>query len=177
MSQEKILLSKIVRVNQAGEYGARRIYQGMLDWSTENEFRNDIQHMKDQEEIHYRYFNQKMIEEGVNPTLFHPIWHIGGYLMGAITTVLDPKLAHACTIAVEEVICDHYTQHLDEIDHLPSPHSLSGLKEAIIQFRSEEEEHKHIAQQKGGDAHPAHHIVKNVVKTVTKAAIFLSHKL
>ncbi|MBP9752526.1 MAG: demethoxyubiquinone hydroxylase family protein, partial [Proteobacteria bacterium] len=98
------IISQMIRVNQAGEYGAKRIYKGQLDFTKDKDQKEIIHHMAIQEEEHLDYFNKLMVEHNVRPTLLHPFWHVGGYLMGAICAKIDPKLAHACTIAVEDII-------------------------------------------------------------------------
>jgi ubiquinone biosynthesis monooxygenase Coq7 len=164
----------MIRVNQAGEYGAKRIYQGQLDCTNDKDQREIISHMKDQEEEHLAYFNKLMVEHNVRPTLLHPFWHVGGYLMGAITAKIDPKLAHACTIAVEDVIDEHYQEQLNELEFFPEHEE---LKKAIEKFKADEQDHCETAKTEGGNDHPASYLVNKIVKNITKGAIYLSKKI
>ncbi|MBP9753112.1 MAG: demethoxyubiquinone hydroxylase family protein, partial [Proteobacteria bacterium] len=114
------------------------------------------------------------VEHNVRPTLLHPFWHVGGYLMGAICAKIDPKLAHACTIAVEDVIDEHYQTQLNELEFFPE---LKPLKDAISKFKEDEKEHCMTAKTEGGNDHPASFVVNTLVRNITKGAIFLSKKI
>lgn len=165
------LISQIIRVNQAGEYGAKRIYQGQLSQTKDEKQRALLEHMASQEEEHLQFFNEQMVIHGVRPTCLHPFWHVGGYLMGAITAKIDPRLAHACTIAVENVIDEHYDEQLKKLDFFPE---YKNLKSAIEKFKQDEQEHHDVAIDAGGNDHPASFLVKKIVSTITKTAIHLS---
>ena len=168
------VISEMIRVNQAGEYGAKRIYEGQISQTKDERQRKILEHMAEQEQKHLSYFNHVMVEQGVRPTLLQPFWHVGGYLIGAITAKIDPKLAHACTMAVEEVIDEHYQQQLDELEFFPEH---EDLKSTIEVFRKEEQEHHDIAEDEGGSDHPASEAVKKTVSFITKTAIALSKKI
>lgn len=166
-------LQEMIRVNQAGEFGAKRIYEGMIAHSgpTETEL---LTEMLDQELKHLATFNDMMIKNKIRPTFLQPLWYLGGYAMGAVTAKIHPKVSHACTIAVEEVIEKHYQEQLDELEFYPEH---VDLKKIVKQFRDEELEHRDTAVDQGGDNHPLSQPVKSVVKGITKAAIFLSKKI
>lgn len=175
MPQKKLpnILQEMIRVNQAGEFGAKRIYEGMIHYSPPEE-KELLQEMLDQELEHLETFNDIMIKNKVRPTFLQPLWHLGGYAMGAITAKIHPKVAHACTIAVEEVIEKHYLEQLNELEFYPEH---DDLKQVVQQFRDEELEHRDTAVDQGGDDHPLSQPVKSVVTGITKAAIFLSKKI
>jgi ubiquinone biosynthesis monooxygenase Coq7 len=44
----------------------------------------------------------------VRPTVLTPLWHVAGYARGAASALLGERVAMACTVAVEEVIDEHY---------------------------------------------------------------------
>ena len=164
-------LHRIVRVNQAGEYGATRIYQGQLAV-----LKNDknLKKMADQEAEHLKKFNQLLIEHKVRPTLLQPIWHMGGYALGVITALLGEKSAHACTIAVETVIDDHYQAQLHELE-ISGEHE--ELKDIIRQCREEELEHKAFAIDEGGTQAPGFPVLNSAIQAISKAAIWLSSRI
>ena len=45
-----------------------------------------------------------------------PLWKIAGFALGAGTALLGKKAAMTCTVAVEEVIDEHYQEQLDYFD-------------------------------------------------------------
>ena len=64
----------MLRVNQAGEYGATRIYAGQLAvLAKDSPAAHQIARMAQQEERHLTRFNALMAERGVRPTVFQPL--------------------------------------------------------------------------------------------------------
>lgn len=177
MSQKKLPknIQQMIRVNQAGEFGAKRIYEGMIDYASPSE-KPVLEHMLAQEKEHLREFNQLMIEHKVRPTFLQPLWYMGGYLMGAVTARIDPKIAHACTIAVEDVIEKHYQEQLDVLQTVDDSR-FEHLKNTIARFRAEELEHHETATHQGGNEHPLSKPVHKLVRKITKCAIFLSKRI
>ena len=39
-----------------------------------------------------------------------PVWHAAGFALGAATALMGERAAMACTVAVEEVIDEHYAK-------------------------------------------------------------------
>ena len=52
------LIERIIRVDQAGEYGAVRIYQGQLAVLGKGPKGDMIRHMKEQEDVHLETFSK-----------------------------------------------------------------------------------------------------------------------
>ena len=64
----------MLRVNQAGEYGATRIYAGQLAvMGGRHAMAGEIRHMAHQEQRHLDGMNAVMARRGVRPTLFGPL--------------------------------------------------------------------------------------------------------
>lgn len=164
-------LHRIIRVNQAGEYGAARIYEGQLAVLKNDE---NIKKMAAQEAEHLKKFNQLLIEHKVRPTLLQPIWHIGGYALGVVTALLGEKSAHACTVAVETVIDEHYQNQLQELE-VSGEHE--DLKNIIHHCREEELEHKALAIEEGGTEAAGFPILNTTIQAISKAAIWLSSRI
>ena len=102
------LIDRIIRVDHAGEFGAKRIYEGQLAVLRGKPEAQAIEHMYQQELEHLRTFEKLMVERRVRPSALHPLWNAAGFALGAATALLGPKAAMACTVAVEEVIDQHY---------------------------------------------------------------------
>ena len=98
------LLAEIMRVNQAGEYGAKRIYQGQLAVLGRTDAAPALKAMLAQEEEHLAVFSRLIADRAVRPTALEPVWHIAGFALGAATALLGKDAAMACTVAVENVI-------------------------------------------------------------------------
>jgi len=164
-------IESILRVNHAGEIGAKQVYKGMRRILGDD---LELVKMANQEKIHLKAFTQLMIEHKVKPTIFQPFWHILSYNIGAITALMGKKAAHASTIAIEEIIVTHYQ---NQIDSLIQSSENNSLIEIIEKFKNEEDEHKEIAERAGGREIAKFNILEKVIKTITKTAIKLSTEI
>ena len=100
-------VERMIRVDHAGEYGAKRIYAGQLAVLGKSEHGPILRHMAEQEEKHLKYFTDAIGDRGVRPTALLPLWHAAGFALGAATAMMGPRAAMACTVAVEEAIDEH----------------------------------------------------------------------
>ena len=166
------LIERIIRVDQAGEYGAVRIYQGQLAVLGKGPKGDMIRHMKEQEDVHLETFSKLASERRVRPTALMPIWHIAGFALGAGTALLGEKAAMACTVAVEETIDEHYQQQIDKLGD-----DEKELRDHCIQFREEELEHRDIGYEHGAENAPAYPLLSRAIKFGTKFAINLSERI
>ena len=103
-------IARMIRVDQAGEYGATRIYAGQLAMIRRSRAAGAIREMAEQERRHLAQFDRLLSERRVRPTALSPLWHVAGYALGAATALFSERTAMACTVAVEEVIDDHYAR-------------------------------------------------------------------
>ncbi len=166
----KTQVARMIRVDHAGEYGAKRIYEGQLAVLGKAPAAKEIRHMADQEQRHLEVFDQMVRDRGVRPTALSPVWHLAGFALGAATAMLGPKAAMACTVAVEEVIDEHYRAQIEALgDTEPE------LKAALIEFRDNEIEHRDTALAQGGDNAPP--LMTAAIKAGSRLAIWLSTRL
>ncbi len=179
-------LAQIIRVNHAGEFGAKVIYEGQLaalKLKNDQESIKLIEHMKEQELEHLDYFNKAIINQKVRPTIMQPIWHVGGFAMGFLTALLDKRAAMCCTTAVEEVIDEHYQDQLKflakEQEKLTDDEKkeTKELEEKIEKFRAEEIEHRDIGYDNKAKELPYFTPLSTAIKCATKFAIFVSKKI
>jgi 3-demethoxyubiquinol 3-hydroxylase len=165
-------LARMLRVDHAGEYGARRIYEGQLAVLGRSACAPTLRHMHEQELAHLRTFEQLLVSHRVRPTVLQPVWHVAGFALGAATALLGEKAAMACTVAVEEVIDEHYAgQHASLAD------DQAALKDTIETFRQEELEHRDIGLEHGAEEAPAYELLSGAVKAGSRLAIWLSERL
>ncbi len=164
-------VARLIRVDHAGEYGAKRIYEGQLAVLGKRPDAAVIRHMAAQEQKHLDAFDRLLVERRVRPTILHPLWHVAGYALGAATALLGRDAAMACTVAVEEVIDEHYARQAEALgDDEPE------LKETIETFRAEEIEHRDIGLAEGAERTPGYGLLKAAVKTGSRAAIWLAER-
>lgn len=163
----------MLRVDQAGEYGATRIYAGQLAvMGTRAEGSGEIAAMAEQEAAHLKRFNALIAQRGVRPTALQPVWHVAGFALGAATALIGPKAAMACTAAIEEEIDRHYTAQLDELGS--SDGELSGL---IDTFRDDERAHRDAALAAGAEQAPLYPLLSGAIRLGCRVAIRLSEKI
>lgn len=162
----------MVRVDQAGEHGAARIYAGQLAvMGGRHKHAGEIAHMAHQEQRHLDGMNHIMAQRGVRPTLLGPFWHVAGYALGAGTALLGPKAAMACTEAVETVIDQHYGEQTDALADGSDPE----LKAMIDDYRADEVEHRDAAAaHTGGGAFP---VLEGLIRAGCRTAIALAKRI
>lgn len=167
-------VEQMIRVNHAGEYGARRIYQGQLAvLGKDPETRELLEHMAEQEDVHLKYFEDQIVDRQIRPTIFQPVWHVAGYALGYITAKMGRRAAMACTVAVESVISDHYQEQLDT---LAENKDEKDLMSHIKKFKEEEEEHHDIGVENEAELAKGYGVLSGAIKLGSKAAIFIAKR-
>jgi ubiquinone biosynthesis monooxygenase Coq7 len=166
-------IASMLRVNQAGEYGAKRIYAGQLAvMGDRTPAARRIAHMAEQEERHLSAFNKLLAERGVRPTALQPVWDVAGFALGAVTAAIGPEAAMACTVAIETEIDRHYSEQLAEIGD--SDPELSAM---VADFQADELEHKATALAEGAERAPAYPLLSAVIRLSCRGAIALSKRI
>ncbi len=165
--------ASMLRVDQAGEYGATRIYAGQLAVLRQNcPEAKLISRMAAQEQQHLQRFNQLMAERRVRPTLLQPLWNVAGFALGAATALMSEKAALACTDAVETEIDRHYTSQLEDLgDEDPE------LASDIAEFRADELEHRDTAREAGAMNAAGYPLLTAAIRAGCRAAIEISKRI
>ena len=166
-------IKSMIRVNQAGEYGAKRIYAGQLAvMGDRTPAARSISHMAEQEARHLRAFDTLIAKRGVRPTLLQPFWDVAGFALGAATAAIGPEAAMACTVAIETEIDLHYSEQLEQIGD--SDPELSAL---VSEFRAEELEHKTTALAHGAERALGYPLMSAAIRFGCRTAIALSKRI
>ena len=163
----------MIRVDQAGEYGATRIYAGQLAvMGDRGAAARAIAGMAVQEERHRQFFDAVMARRGVRPTLLQPFWDVAGFALGAATAAIGPEAAMACTAAVETEIDRHYSEQLAELgDDDPE------LSSAIADFQADEREHRETALSSGAEMAPGYPLLSALIRLGCRVAIATSKRI
>lgn len=163
----KAMTDSMIRVDQAGEYGATRIYAGQLAvLGDRHPAARAIHHMAAQEERHRVFFDGLIAKRRVRPTILQPIWNAAGFALGAVTAAIGPEAAMACTAAVETEIDNHYGEQLDALSD-----SDPELSAAIADFRAEEVEHRDHALAAGAESVIGYPVLSGLIRLGCKVAI------
>jgi ubiquinone biosynthesis monooxygenase Coq7 len=163
----------MLRVDQAGEYGATRIYAGQLAVLRRNcPEAKLVARMAAQEERHLKRFNTLMADRQVRPTVLQPLWNVAGFAVGAATALISEKAALACTDAIETEIDRHYGEQLAELgDDDPE---LAG---DIADFRADELDHRDTAREAGSTGAVGYPLLTTAIRAGCRVAIELSKRI
>lgn len=165
-------LARMLRINHAGEYGAKRIYAGQIAMLRDHAIAAELNHMEAQEQVHLDTFNRLLPEHRVRPTALLPLWHLAGYALGAATAIMGERAAMACTVAVESVITEHYDSQIRQPD-------VTGraLQQTLQQFRDEEMEHHDTGLAHDAEGAPFYQVLTGFIRSGCRAAIWLSARI
>jgi ubiquinone biosynthesis monooxygenase Coq7 len=166
------VVERTIRVDHAGEYGAKRIYEGQLAVLGRTKYGPLIEHMKAQEQVHLDTFSRLIGERRVRPTALLPFWHVAGFALGAASALLGHRGAMACTVAVEEAIDEHYRAQEDILGD-----DEAELRADIARFRAEELEHRDTGLEHEAEQAPAYRLLSAAIKTGCKIAIKISERV
>ena len=168
----KARIGRMIRVDQAGELGAKEIYRGQMAVLGDRPCAPLLSEMAAQEAEHLATFDRLVVERGVRPSALSPVWRLAGYTLGVGSALLGERAAMATTVAVEEVIEKHYQKQLDELgDNEPE------LQAVIAEFRQDELKHRDTALENGAEDAPAYEILSRGVKAGTRLAVWLAERI
>ena len=162
----------MIRVDQAGAYGAVQIYKGQLAVLGEHAAARPIRRMAEAEAEHLARFEALMAERRVRPTLLQPLWRLAGFALGAGTALIGPEAAMACTVAVEEVIDRHYARQVAALGA-----DEQALRATLERFRQDEVAHGKEAKRHGAEQTPGYRPLTAAIKAGSRLAIWLSERL
>lgn len=169
---DRRVVDRMLRVDHAGEYGAQRIYAGQLSVLGETELGDILRHMAAQEDVHLATFEKMLPPERVRPTALLPLWHVLGYAMGAGTAKLGREAAMACTVAVEEVIVEHYAKQIEELGA-----DRPDISRVLKKFKAEEDEHREIGLDHDAELAPRYRLLRAAIRAASKTAIWISERV
>jgi len=171
------IVEQVIRVDQAGEFGAVRIYEGQLAalrWKgrTNSEAGRKIAAMARAEREHRATFDRLLTSRRVRPTALSPIWDVAGFALGAATALMGDKAAMACTVAIEETIDEHYASQAARLGD-----DEAALRTTVEKFRAEEIAHRDEALASGAEQAPAYELLTTAIKAGSRLAIWLSTRI
>ena len=171
------LVERVIRVDQAGEMGAVRIYEGQLAalrWTgrAKTQTARKIAAMARAERLHHNEFNRLIAARKVRPTLLSPLWSAAGFALGAATALMGDKAAMACTVAIEETIDEHYAGQAEQLGD-----DEAELRTTVEKFRAEELQHRDEALAAGAEQAPGYGALTAAIKAGSRLAIWLSTRI
>ena len=169
-------IDAMIRVDHAGEFGALRIYEGQLAVLGRSQAPSEnvraIRRMAAQEQKHFDAFDRMIKDRAVRPTALEPVWRAAGFALGAATALMGEKAAMACTVAVEDVIDQHYARQIERLG-ADEPE----LKTAILKFHAEVCAHRDEALERGAREATGYALLSGAIRFSCRVAIALSERL
>lgn len=166
-------IQRILRLDQAGEYGAIHIYSAQL-LIARILYKNIVSKLEEMilhEKEHYQTFNNLLIARSMQPFQIIKLWAGGGFILGLLTAILGRRAIWICTDAVETTVLHHLEWQLEFL----SKHDLEVHK-AVLSIVDDEKSHQEFGQSHGKNS-PLYTPIFFVVQKSTEFAIWLSAKL
>jgi len=168
---DRLTISRILKVNHAGEYGAIRIYRAQL-WVARRLYA-DVAAFLEQtlahEIRHCAMFREAMTQRAARPCRVMSLWGNGGLVLGFFTSLLGRQGIWICTAAVESTVHKHLDDQL---------HFLLGrdedLRSLIYSIQEEEAAHMHHAVSHIATTALWARLLNTVISGCTEAVIWLS---
>ncbi|KAF0852220.1 mitochondrial ubiquinone biosynthesis Coq7 (demethoxyubiquinone monooxygenase) [Andalucia godoyi] len=184
-------VSRLLRVDMAGEIGAVYICRGQLAVLRDSAARSTVSHILSQEQTHLSAFEELVRAKRARPSVLNPLWKRLAFGIGVVTAALGPQAAMACHEAVETVIASHYNDQLRELHRMDATSTttrtqslnedagegVGELRETVRRFRDEEEAHRELGTAGGAASAPMYPILSNVIRAGCKIAIQIAQKL
>lgn len=174
--QRQKLIEKVLRVDHAGELGADRIYAGQMAVLSGNPISSVIKRMWDEEKEHLQIVERLIAKHDVPSTIFAPVFSVVAFALGATTALIGKEAAMACTVAVEELISQHYNNQIKELIE-DDPHVHGELLKILSRLRDEEMEHHDTGVANDGTKVQGYDALKWIIQSGCKGAIWLSERI
>jgi 3-demethoxyubiquinol 3-hydroxylase len=164
-------VSRILRVDYAGEYGAIRIYGAQI-FVAKRLHRAIVPFLVEtvaHERRHAATFRELMWPRGTRPCYAMPLWGLGGTALGLFTALLGANAIMICTEAVERTVHAHLNAQLAWLkDRDPM------LSAAIRDVRDEEVGHRDRAHDARTSFGRASRMLDGFVAGTTRLLIWCS---
>ena len=164
-------IAAMLRVDHAGEYAAVRIYDAQLRILRDTTDGDALADMLSHEKEHLAFFEETLRARDVRPSAFLPLWDVASRGMGLVTALMGTPTAMACTVAVEDVIDDHYKEQEEKLKLRPDE---KKLLDKVSHFRAEEQEHHDEALRREAEKAPFYPLISLAIKTASRIAIKIS---
>ena len=174
------VINRMLRVDHAGELGADRIYHGQsFVLNKDPKYAPIIQNMWNQEKEHLEEMEYMNLKYRTRKSLLEPLWSVGGFVLGSVTALMGPKSAMVCTVAVENVITQHYNNQIRDILAEGDIKESQYMLNKFSKFRDDEQHHHDAAQEHGKDTagNQTNPNLSRAIDVICRASIKIAEKL
>jgi 3-demethoxyubiquinol 3-hydroxylase len=139
----------LMRINHAGEVAAQGLYHGQSLVARDPAIRALLESAARDENDHLAWCETRLKELGDRPSLLHPLWYAGSFVMGVAAGLASDKVSLGFVAETEHQVEKHLDSHLEQ---LPADDVRS--RAILERMRSDEKAHGELAQKSGGIALP-----------------------
>ena len=166
-------IERILKLDQAGEYGAIQIYSAQLLIARilYKNIVSTLEEMIAHEREHYRTFTNLLLARSILPFQTIKLWAVGGFVLGLFTAILGRKAIWICTDAVETTVLDHLEWQLEFLSK-----NDSEVHSAVLSIVADEQAHQEFGQSHGENS-LLYVPIFFIIRKLTEFAIWLSTKL
>lgn len=179
----KSQIEKIIRVDHAGELGAKIIYNAQIKFTKDEKQATILRRMLLQELEHLDYFLEKSSQIKARPSFFNPLFSILGKTMGGISGILGKDATMGAISGIESAINNHYEKQIHDLNNLLSldindyeKTLISEMIAKIKSFQQDEVSHHDEATHIGNSSSFLYKISNKVANGVTKICVAVSGK-
>lgn len=169
-AQEKLLSSRLMRVNHAGEVAAQALYQGQALTAKSDSVRHNMRRASLEENDHLAWCETRIQELGGHVSWLNPLWYQGSFMIGAMAGFAGDKWSLGFVAETEHQVVKHIDQHLKL---LPAQDAKSQI--ILEQMKEDEARHATVALENGGVPlpKPICWLMTMASKVMTKTAFWL----
>ncbi len=143
--EEKLLSSRLMRVNHAGEVAAQALYQGQAMTAHSDSVRHNMRRAALEENDHLHWCETRIHELGGHVSWLNPLWYQGSFMIGAMAGIAGDKWSLGFVAETEHQVIKHIDNHLKQ---LPAQDIKSQM--ILEQMKEDESRHATTALENGG---------------------------
>jgi ubiquinone biosynthesis monooxygenase Coq7 len=142
-------LIRDLRSDHAGETGAVAIYQGILAVARTSDIRRFAEAHLKTERRHLELIETALPRK--SRSVFLPLWHVAGFLTGAVPALFGRKAVFATVDAVETFVEGHYVRQIDRLSRDRTHAELRAvLERCLLDERRHRDEARHRLTRRRG---------------------------
>jgi ubiquinone biosynthesis monooxygenase Coq7 len=158
---QKTHTAGLMRINHTGEVCAQALYQGQALTAKLPTVRKEMEKAAEEEIDHLVWCEERLKQLDSRTSYLNPIFYAASFSIGAAAGLLGDKWSLGFVAATEDRVCDHLSQHLEEISE-----SDQQSRAILEQMYIDETDHGTKALAAGG--HEFSGTTKKVMATAAK---------
>ncbi|AFZ83445.1 demethoxyubiquinone hydroxylase Coq7 [Candidatus Kinetoplastibacterium blastocrithidii TCC012E] len=144
--EEKLFISKLMRINHVGEICAQALYRGQAFACKDKVIRDLFIEASIEEIDHLVWCSQRIMELDGRTSVLSPFWYVGSFFLGLMANFQGPSINLGFMSETEKQVEIHLEEHLNLI-----PYTDSKSRAIIMQMQKDEMHHKEVADRAGAD--------------------------